>query len=194
MSDIDLLSAANIIYAAVLVHITNITALTNLAPAKLVAYQTLITDFTNFMPQAQIGRGDSKIHTEAIIRLLKESDDLLEEVDDYMTVIGFTEPLFLKEYLNARLIGNAITRNRALEINVISKDTQRPIHKALINITSAMGTKLSTKKTTAKGNCYVQDLKENNYTISITQAGYTEITQNISVVDGSTFNLMVEME
>jgi Carboxypeptidase regulatory-like domain len=194
MNDVDLLSAANIIYAAVHADIALITSVTHLDPAKLVDYEQTITDFTNFMPQAQIGRGSSKIHTEAIARLIKESDDLLEEVDDYMTVISFTEPLFYKEYLNARLIGNAITRNRALEINVVSKATNRPIHKAEISLTSGTGVKLAMKKTTAKGNSYFQDLKENDYTVHIAQAGYTDITQNISVVDGSTFSLSVEME
>jgi hypothetical protein len=194
MNDVDLLSAANIIYTAVHTDIAGITSLTNLDPAKLVAYLSTINDFTDFMPQAQVGRGSSKIHTEAIVRLIKESDDLLDEVDDYMTVISFTEPLFHKEYLNARLIGNAITRNRALEINVISKATQHPIHKAVVSLTSGTGVKLATKKTTAKGNSYFQDLKENDYTVNIVQAGYTDINTVISIVDGSTFNLDVEME
>ena len=194
LNDTDLVNASNTIYTAATANIAAISAVTTLVPADLTDYKQLITNFTPFLPQAQSTRSASKLHTEAIMRLFTEVDDTLKEVADYIAITQFTEPAYYQEYLKANIIGNAITRNRALQISVVNKLTQQPILKADISIVGANGTKVVNKKTTAKGNIYLQDLKEQDYTITIVQAGYQKYNATVSVTDGTTFNLIAEME
>ena len=192
--DTDLLNTANIVYTAANANITPISAITTLTPAHLTAFQALITDFTKYIPQAKSVRDATKVHTQAIATLIDNASKLLSEVEDYIALTQFSEPLFYKGFLNANKIGNAITRNRALQINVTDKTTQAAIFKADITITDANGKVVATKKTTLKGNAYLQDLKEQDYTISVAQAGYPIQTTNISITDGTTFILPIVLE
>jgi Carboxypeptidase regulatory-like domain len=194
LNDTTLLNTANIIYTAANANITAISGVTTLTPAHLVTLKTLIADFTKYIPQSKSVRDAIKIHTQAIAVLIEDSNKLLNEIADYVELTQFTEPVFYQGFLNANKIGNAITRNRALQINVIDKNTQTPILKADITITDATGKIIATKKTTNKGNAYLQDLKEQDYTINIVQVGYATHTTNISITDGTTLILPIALE
>jgi hypothetical protein len=194
LNDNDLLNTANIIYTAASDDIAAISAVTALVATQLAALKQMITDFTKYLPQAQAVRNATKIHTQAIAALLTEATLLLDEISDYIELTQFTNPLFYKGYLSANKIGNSITRNRALQINVTDKATQNPIFRADITITNSADKIVATKKTTAKGNAYLQDLKEQDYTLNITQAGYANYTNIISITDGTTFLLAVALD
>jgi hypothetical protein len=194
LNDTDLLNTANIIYTAVNAHIADISAVTALTAAQLATLLQHITAFTKYIPQAKAVRGASKIHTQAIVNLLAQADTILDEAADYVELTRFSNPTFYQGYTNANKIGNAITRNRALQINVSDKTSQMPVFKADITITDLTGKVIATKKTTAKGNAYLQDLKEQDYQISIVQAGYTTYTTTVSITDGTTLLLPIELE
>ena len=194
LSDIDLLNITNIIYTAANANIIDISAVTTLTAAHIVTLKQLITDFTKYIPQSKSVRDAIKIHTQAIAVLIDDSNKLLDEIADYIELTQFSEPLFYQGFLNANKIGNVMTRNRALQINVIDKNTQNPIFKADINITDTSGKVVTTKKTTIKGNAYLQDLKEQDYTIHIAQVGYIAYTTTISITDGTTLILPVALE
>jgi hypothetical protein len=194
LNDTDLINAANIIHTAAHDNIAAISAVTTLVPTQLTALKQLIADFTKYLPQAQSSRNTIKIHTQAIVNLLAEATLLLDEIGDYVELTQFANPLFYKGYLSANKIGNAITRNRALQINVTDNATQNPVFKADIIITNSAGKTIATKKTTAKGNAYLQDLKEQDYTISIVQTGYATYTNTISVTDGTTLLVAAALE
>ncbi len=192
--DIDLLNSANIIYDAANTNAANISTISTLTAAQLTQFKKDITEFTKFIPQAQQNRGTSKFHTQEIARLFAESDKLLVEIADYTELSRFSNPAFYNQYLSANKIGNAITRNRSLQINVTDKATQTPIYKADITITDTKGNKIADRKTSLKGNIYIQDLKESDYTINVVQAGYQARTEIISITDGTTFILSIELE
>lgn len=192
--DIELLNSVNILHDEALANIAQIASISTLTPAQLTQLKKQITDYTKFIPQAQQSRGTTKFHTQEIARLMIESDKLLEEINDYVELTRFSQPAYYQQYVNANKIGNAITRNRALQINVTDKATKMPIYKAEISITDAQGNKIADKKTTLKGNIYIQDMKESNYTVSIVQAGYANYTESINIVDGTTFLLFSELE
>lgn len=194
MSDIDLLNTANLLHTAAADEIVGISSVSTLTAAFLTTFKQLISDFTVFLPQAQATRSSSKVHTEAIARLFGEATALVEEIVDYVSLTNFTEPIFYQKFVKVNVIGNVLTRNRALQINVSDKDTSAPLFRADITITDALGAKVATRKTTNKGNSFIQDLKEQNYTVSVAQGGYDNKTVNISIIDGNTYILNIEMD
>lgn len=193
-NDTDLLNSANIIYTEANASIAAISAMTTLTASQIADFKQTITDFTKFIPQAQIGRNGVKFHTQEIARLITESDLLLKEIADHAEVTRFTDPAFYHQYTSANKVGNAITRNRALQINVVDKATKIPVFKADVSITDSKGGKIADRKTTAKGNSFIQDLKESDYNVSVMQAGYKKTTTTISITDGNTALVSVELE
>lgn len=194
IGDIDLLNTANLLHTAAAAEVVGIGNVSTLTAAFLTTFKQLVGDFMVFLPQAQATRSSSKVHTEAIVRLFGEAAILLEEIVDYVGLTNFTEPIFYQKFLKVNVIGNVLTRNRALQINVSDKDTSAPLFRADITITDALGAKVATRKTTNKGNSFIQDLKEQNYTVSVVQGGYDNKTATISIIDGSTYLLNIEMD
>jgi hypothetical protein len=194
LNDPKLMSISTSLVTDVSPEVANIALVSTMTAQHIIDFKKTIADFTLYIPQAQKSRAATKKHTDAIARLLLEAKKLLEEIHDYVELLRFTDLAYFQSYQSANKIGKANTRNRALQISVKDKDTKVPIFKADIFITDSKGAKVMNRKTAVKGNCYIQDLKEETYTLNIVQEGYQNYTTTVSVTDGTTAVLAVALE
>jgi hypothetical protein len=158
----------------------------------IVEYKTSIAK-----PKTAISQG--KTATENLARLFKEADDLLtKRMDLDIELFKTSAPDFYSQYKTARIIISTGGGTTSVLGNVTMAENGEPVKGVTFTFTPENNRLAATqpivKKSAEKGNFRIASLPEGIYTVIVSKIGYKEQNLSITVANGETTNLKVEME
>lgn len=148
---------------------------------------TAIGAFVDYISKPRAAKAETSAATEQLPGVFDKTDLLLQErLDKGMELYVDTD--FYTQYFNARIIIDSPVRKRALQVNFTDSDTGQPI--ARLNIVVDASLK---RRSTKKGNMYVQNLTEGEHSFTVSLPGYVSQTVPFVVITGETTKLAVQM-
>ena len=173
--------------------------------AEMIAdLQTVITTYSETLAKPKVAKAQTKTATENLAKLFKEADDIFtKRLDLDIELFKASKPEFYSQYKTARIIiatGGTIT---SVLGNVTIAGSSEPIkgvtfsftteNSGLIKAAGADTAKPIVKKSAAKGN-FRAHLPEGIYNVVVSKFGFKEQVLNITVANGETNHLKVELE
>ncbi|MCX6350466.1 MAG: hypothetical protein NTX03_01240 [Bacteroidetes bacterium] len=154
------------------------------------AFLAANTALSNVTGDPKKAKTTVKQATKNLASLFPQANTVLEErMDVDMQVYKITQPEFFNEYFDIRHPIKPATTKRALEINIKDSVTHLPIEKVKATITDTT----IKRKSTAKGNIWIQNLVEGSYVLHLELVGYTPKEVAFNHISGETTKLTVEM-
>jgi len=128
--------------------------------------------------------------TAAISVLLHQAIALLKDtMDNLVDVLIDSAPDFVNGYFNERRIHHIGSRTMSLEISTINATDNSPVAEAHIEVVGTKIKRISTKK----GQNRVKNLKEGNYTLSVSHPDFVTQMIPITIIHGETTKVVVEL-
>jgi len=156
--------------------------------AELIAARTAFYDIMTTPAAITSSRKDA---TKAISYLLHQAMAILDDtMDRIIVVLRPSQPQFVNVYFNDRKIHPTGTRTISLEITTINAIDKSPLAEAQIEIIGKKIKRISSKK----GKNKVQNLKEGNYTLSVTHPDFVSQMIPFTIISGETTQIVVELE
>ena len=179
-SDLELVAHARVIKTLLTPLLTE-TAPYGMTSAKLTNLGTRITTFNTSITAPKENTNDKKIATDNIVNLISDNTALLIIIDAGVDNLEESQPDFWRSYRLSRKLTDANTHTMALKISVTTEDR---VAIGNVKISIVKGTTTVLKKTTAKGNCQVQNMLPGTYIATFTKYGYEEVKKEININDG----------
>jgi hypothetical protein len=182
----------------------NATALApyGVTAAMIATLQTTINSFNAAILKVRVDSTGSSETTKQLAGYFKTLNATWKKIDTLVEMLRISHPAFYSEYQKVRKV---ITRGRtsvALKVKTINAQTGAPEPNVTLAITPANGTKKSVaatnkpvynKKTTINGGGYLRNLPDGTYNITATKSGFQEATTTISVVNGQSTSVTIEL-
>ncbi|HNW51124.1 MAG TPA: carboxypeptidase-like regulatory domain-containing protein [Prolixibacteraceae bacterium] len=201
--DVDIVGICNTILAKANAHAAAIESY-GVTLEKITDLQTAITAYSEMLAKPKAAKAQTKTATENLIKLFKETDELLtKRMDLDIELFKASMPEFYSQYKTARIV--IATGGGATSVlgNVTLAGSNEPVKGVSFTFTAdttglmkaAMGetTKPIVKKSAAKGSFRI-NLPEGTYQVVVSKIGFKEQTLTITVARGETTNLKVELE
>lgn len=171
---------------------TNIAALAdyNILPADITALQNAIAAFNTDIQKPKNTIGQKKTSTTLLKNEFKLTNTHLENVlDPIVRTYNETQPVFVSDYFNSRIIFNSGYTKVPLRFIVDDSVNHLPI--ANVQILIQPGD--IKKKTTEQGNAIVKSLAGGAYTATLSKLGFVTQNINVNITDGETTTKVVSM-
>lgn len=172
--------------------------------AMITDFQTAIAAYSSTLAKPKAAKSQTKTATENLARLFKEADDLLvKRLDLDIELFKASNPEFYSQYKTARIIiptGGGATSVLGSVTNAATGEAMKGVSFTFAvenaQLTKAAGVeavKAIVKKSAGKGGFRVS-LPENTYRVTIEKIGYKKQEVVVTVADGETAKLNVELE
>ena len=166
--------------------------------------QAAITAYSATLAKPMAAKSQTKTATENLAKLFKEADDLLtKRLDLDIELFKTSKPDFYSQYKTARIVISTAGGATSVLGNVTIAGSSEPIKGATFSFTiennglmkaaTAETTKPIVKKSATKGN-FRTKLPEGIYNVIVKKIGFKEQSMTITVANGETTNLKVELE
>jgi len=165
--------------------------------------QAAITAYSITLAKPKAAKSQTKTATENLTKLFKEADELLtKRLDLDIELFKTSKPDFYSQYKTARIISPTGGRNTSVLGSVTLAGSGEPLKGVLFTFvaeTNGMMKAASTekakpivKKSADKGK-FRASLPENTYKVIVEKIGYKKQEVTITVANGETTNLEVEL-
>jgi len=172
--------------------------------AMITELQAAITAYSATLAKPMAAKSQTKTATENLAKLFKEADDLLtKRLDLDIELFKTSKPDFYSQYKTARIVISTAGGATSVLGNVTIAGSSEPIKGATFSFTiennglmkaaTAETTKPIVKKSATKGN-FRTKLPEGIYNVIVKKIGFKEQSMTITVANGETTNLKVELE
>ena len=172
--------------------------------AMITELQAAITAYSATLAKPMAAKSQTKTATENLTKLFKEADDLLtKRLDLDIELFKTSKPDFYSQYKTARIVISTAGGATSVLGNVTIAGSSEPIKGATFSFTiennglmkaaTAETTKPIVKKSATKGN-FRTKLPEGIYNVIVKKIGFKEQSMTITVANGETTNLKVELE
>jgi 5-hydroxyisourate hydrolase-like protein (transthyretin family) len=166
--------------------------------------QSAIYDFNNSMNAPRLGTTAKSQLTQQLVVLFKRAEVAEANMNASVELIRTSNPDFYNGYQTAGKVIRRGLGSLAVKVLVTEAQTNNPIEGVTVTFTPVNGTsKLSqasgnrtglVKKTAAKGGFNIKSLESGTYQVSFQKPGYTEITQEVNVINGELIVVNAAME
>ena len=172
--------------------------------AMITELQAAITAYSAKLAKPKAAKSQTKTATENLAKLFKEADDLLtKRLDLDIELFKSSKPDFYSQYKTSRIIISTASGATSVLGNVTIAGSGEPIKGVTFSFTTensgmmkaagADTAKPIVKKSAEKGN-FRTNLPEGIYNVGVTKIGFKEQSLTITVANGETTNLKVELE
>lgn len=171
LADIRLKETVQVIYDRGLAYVTNV-ANYGLNNQMLASLLNALNAFNTAIPKPRLTVTEKKQATDQLIVLFKEADALLVKIDVLVDIVKLNQPVFHGGYKSMRMLIDRGIRKRMLTISIIDNTNKEPIKGAICQLT--LNDQMIIKKSSNKGQFYVQTLSEGVYRLSVSKSGFSE--------------------
>ena len=201
--DSDVIGICNIVTAKANANVTAL-ATYGVTAAMITELQAAITAYMAVLAKPKVAKSQTKTATENLAKLFKEADDILNQrLDLDIELFKATKPEFHSQYKTARMIvslggtpvsvlGSVIATGSGEPLNGVVF-TFVPENNALMKAAGHEKVKPIVKKSADKGK-FRASLIENSYRVTIEKLGFKKQELMITVVNGETTFLDIELE
>lgn len=183
---------------------TNATALAayGVTPAMIATLQTTINSFSAAILKVRIDSTGSSETTQQLATNFKTLKATWKKIDTLVEMLRISHPAFYSEYQKVRKVIARGHASVALKFKTINAHTGMPEPNVTLTITPVNGTQKSItgnskpifiKKTTLKGGGFLRNLPDGTYNITATKSGFQESTITISVVNGQSTLVTIQL-
>lgn len=173
--------------------------------ALITELQTSITNYSATVAKPKTAISQTKTATENLAKLFKEIDDLLNKrLDLDIELFKVPKPEFYSQYQTARIVIQTGGSKVSVLGNVTVAGSGEPLKGATLTFapeTNGMLKAASTttvnpivKKSADKGNLRIPSMSEGSYIVTVKKIGFKDQVVTITVVNGETTILKIEME
>ena len=166
--------------------------------------QAAITAYSATLAKPMAAKTQTKTATENLAKIFKEADDLLtKRLDLDIELFKTSKPEFYSQYKTSRIIISTGGGATSVLGNVTIAGSNEPIkgvtfiftteNSGMMKAAGADTAKPIVKKSAEKGN-FRTNLPEGIYNVVVTKIGFKEQVLTITVANGETTNLKVELE
>jgi hypothetical protein len=166
--------------------------------------QSSIGDFNSSMNAPRLGTTNKSQLTKQLVVLFKRAEVAEANMNASVELIRTSNPDFYNGYQTAGKVIKRGSVGLAVKVLVTEVQTNNPIKGVTVTFIPVNGTsKLSqasgngaglVKKTAAKGGFNIKSLEGGTYQVLFQKPGYTEITQEVNVIDGELIVVNAAME
>ena len=172
--------------------------------AMITDFQAAIATYSSTLAKPKAAKSQTKTATENLTRLFKEADDLLvNRLDLDIELFKVSSPEFYSQFKTARIViptGGGSTSVLGNVTNAATGEAMRGVSFTFVvenaQLAKAAGeevVKSIVKKSAGKGGFRVS-LPENTYRVIVEKIGYKKKEVVVTVADGETAKLNVELE
>ena len=173
-------------------------------PAMITDLQAAITDYSTSLAKPKAAKSQTKTATENLATLFKDSYDLLtKRLDLDIELFKTSKPDFYSQYKTARIVFATSGSASSVLGSVTNAGSGEPLkgvtftfvpgNNGQMKAAAAETTKPIVKKNAAKGKFRVS-LAEGTYRVIVGKIGFKEQEVVITVANGETTNLKIELE
>lgn len=196
-------------------YCNNIIAKANANLANLASYsvtaiviadlQKAVTDYAAYIAKPRTVTTVTKNATQNLAVLFKEENDILNKrMDLDIEVFKISNPDFYSQYKTSRQIISTSGSATAVKGVVMAKDngellrnvtlTFAAVENSLMKAAISATGKEIVKKSATKGQFRIANLAEGTYVVTIRKIGYMDQTITITVANGETTNVIIELQ
>ncbi|MBK8443942.1 MAG: carboxypeptidase regulatory-like domain-containing protein [Sphingobacteriales bacterium] len=159
--------------------------------AALTTLQNAMNNYTNATPLVRNAIGNRSTFRINIKNLLKETDDLLKnQLDKISLQFKNTNPDFLLTYRQLRIIIDPTRTTTGIKIELKNNQTLLPVPNATISIAE-----LNINATTGAGGiAHIKPVPHGNYTLLISAPGYQNAQSAVKVIQGKSNPLALQLQ
>ena len=201
--DSDVIGICNIVTAKANANVTAL-ATYGVTAAMITELQAAITAYMAVLAKPKVAKSQTKTATENLAKLFKEADDILNQrLDLDIELFKATKPEFHSQYKTARMIVSLGGTPVSVLGSVIATGSGEPLkgvvftfvpeNNALMKAAGHEKVKPIVKKSADKGK-FRASLIENSYRVTIEKLGFKKQELMITVVNGETTFLDIELE
>jgi hypothetical protein len=201
--DTDVIGICNTVLAKANANATAI-ATYGVTAAMITELQAAITAYSNTLAKPKAAKSQTKTATENLTKLFKEADELLtKRLDLDIELFKTSKPDFYSQYKTARIIiptGGGATSVLGSVTNAENAEPLKGVTFTFVAETNGMMKAAATdtakpivKKSAYKGK-FRASLPENTYKVIVEKIGYKKQEVTITVANGETTNLNIELE
>ena len=201
--DSDVIGICNIVTAKANANVTAL-ATYGVTAAMITELQAAITAYMAVLAKPKVAKSQTKTATENLAKLFKEADDILNQrLDLDIELFKATKPEFHSQYKTARMIVSLGGTPVSVLGSVIATGSGEPLkgvvftfvpeNNALMKAAGHEKVKPIVKKSADKGK-FRASLIENSYRVTIEKLGFKKQELMITVVNGETTFLEIELE
>lgn len=171
--------------------------------ATQTALQTALANFEKSIGQPRLGTTDTSKATKQLVRLFKNGDTALDDIDTVVDIIRLTQVDFYNGYKTVRKLVSNGTSTLAIKGLVTDAATGSALKGATITFTlngeasfarALNGKNGFTKKSAEKGGFLVKSAADGSYDVLIEMPGYKKTSAKVSVVSGKMSVLDIALE
>ena len=201
--DTDVVGICNTILAKAIANAADIE--TYGVPSEMIAeLQNAIAAYSETLAKPKVAKSQTKTATENLTKFFKEADDILtKRMDLDIELFKAAMPEFYSQYKTARIIIATGGSTTSVLGNVTIAGSNEPIkgvtfiftteNSGMMKAAGADTAKPIVKKSAEKGN-FRTNLPEGIYNVVVSKIGFKEQVLTITVANGETTNLKVELE
>jgi hypothetical protein len=158
--------------------------------------------YLEIIPKPKESRRDSKVSTNAMIKLLKETDLLLLKMDAIILIISSSNASFYEHYRNSRKTIETGRRGKAILGKVQDAISKTGISRVTVSLIPGNGSSHGKsaaemtgirKKTTEKGLFSIPAIETGTYLVTAVKEGYEPQTITAYITDGEVQHLNLEL-
>ena len=201
--DSDVIGICNIVTAKANANVTAL-ATYGVTAAMITELQAAITAYMAVLAKPKVAKSQTKTATENLAKLFKEADDILNQrLDLDIELFKATKPEFYSQYKTARMIVSLGGTPVSVLGSVTATGSGEPLkgvvftfvpeNNALMKAAGHEKVKPIVKKSADKGK-FRASLIENSYRVTIEKLGFKKQELMITVVNGETTFLDIELE
>ena len=201
--DTDVIGICNTVLAKANANAAAIVAY-GVTAAMITELQTAITAYSSTLAKPKAAKSQTKTATENLTKLFKEADELLvKRLDLDIELFKTSKPDFYSQYKTARIIiatGGGATSILGSVTNVGSGEPVKGVtftfvaeNNGMMKAAATETAKQIVKKSADKGK-FRASLPENTYKVIVEKIGFKKQEVMITVANGETTNLNIELE
>ena len=201
--DSDVIGICNIVTAKANANVTAL-ATYGVTAAMITELQAAITAYMAVLAKPKVAKSQTKTATENLAKLFKEADDILNQrLDLDIELFKATKPEFYSQYKTARMIVSLGGTPVSVLGSVTATGSGEPLkgvvftfvpeNNALMKAAGHEKVKPIVKKSADKGR-FRASLAENSYRVTVEKLGFKKQELMITVVNGETTFLDIELE
>ena len=160
-----------------------------------------ITSYNAILSTPRTGIAEKTKATKKLTVLFDTADAAVENMDFAVGIIKLTQTDFFNGYTSSRKLVDTSAGNLALKGSAVELKNGKPVKGVVFtfkldgsNATSSGGNGEISKRTAEKGSFYIKSMPAGTYKVVIKKPGYKEQEISVSVPDGETTELKVELE
>ena len=195
MADAALITAAERLYTQVMPRLPDIADY-NLGESDMAELLDFKNQFLAIYTKPEEAIVDTAKLTERLATLFGLCDALLEKMDAIVLAGRTLDPDFYDGYTRMRVLGQAASRTRALQIGVVDNESGLPVAKARVAYWFKSGSELqkSVKVSGAKGGISKNSLDAGEYLYEVSFEGYNTERGSFFVNDGLMTEVIVRLK